>query len=145
MARGLKANPHTKGRFQQTLKAKVAREIAKIPRTRSASGHDWLIRHMERQNNCCAYCGIPISLKPHRGKADRHATLDHVVPLALNGADSEENTVAACEACNNAKGHMNLQSFRATPFFQARKAYAATVPVRQTLTIIVKPRKHPPA
>lgn len=31
-------------------------------------------------------------------------TLDHIVPLALGGANAGWNIVAACEACNSAKG-----------------------------------------
>ncbi len=40
----------------------------------------------------CAYC---------RAKAD---TVDHVLPACRGGLLSWENTVAACRACNNAKG-----------------------------------------
>ncbi len=139
MARG----PSPKGRKQQALKKLVAREVAKTWH-RNPAGHNWLARHVERQNRRCAYCGIPMFLPPERGKpADRRATLDHVVPLTRGGADSEENTVAACEACNLAKADMTAHAFRTSAFCIARQAYAATVPAHKAAPIIVKIRKRP--
>lgn len=55
----------------------------------------------ERQNWKCCYCGCEMSEK--RG-FDNSCTLEHVVPRSLGGPDSEENIVAACYACNNARG-----------------------------------------
>jgi 5-methylcytosine-specific restriction endonuclease McrA len=133
-------NPPSKGRIQQTLKQQAARALAKM-RTRNPGHPNWLVRHVERQNGRCAYCGIPVFLPPGRGKADRRATLDHVVPLARGGPDSEANTVAACEACNAAKADMSAQAFRLSAFYIARKAYAATVPERKAVTLTVTVRK----
>lgn len=146
MARGLKTSPPSKGRIQQTLNKLVAREVAKIQKERNPAGRNWLVRHVKRQNGRCAYCGIPMLLPPLRGRkpADRRATLDHIVPLVRGGADSEANTVAACLACNNAKGgDMTAQAFRLSAFCIARKAFAATVPERKAAPIIVKVRKRP--
>ena len=142
MARGLKTTPPGKGRIQQSLKQQAAREIARM-RTRNLGHPNWLVRHMEHQNGRCAYCGIPIFLPTDRGKADRRATLDHVLPLARNGADSEANTVAACAACNAAKADMSAQAFRLSAFCIARKAYAATVPERKAVTITARKRRQP--
>ena len=132
--------PPSKGRIQQTLKQQAAREIARN-RTRNPARHNWLVRHMERQAGRCAYCGIPMFMSPGRGKADRRATLDHVVPLTRGGADSEANTVAACEACNAAKADISAQLYRLSAFCIARKAYAATIPERKAAPIIVTVRK----
>ncbi len=140
MARG--PSPPSKGRIQQTLKQRVARAVARTI-VRNPAGHIWLVRHVERQNGRCAYCGIPLFLPPERGKDDRRATLDHVVPLVRGGADSEANTVAACDACNGAKGNMTAQAFRMSAFCLARQAFAATVPERKTAPVIVKVRKRP--
>lgn len=80
---------------------------------------------------------------------DCQATLDHVKPLARGGADSEANTVAACVACNTAKGVMTAPMFRISAFLIARKAYAATVPVPPpppkpvTHTVVVRKRPRP--
>ena len=147
MARG--TIPPSKGRVQQSLKQQVARAVARTI-VRNPAGHIWLARHVERQNGRCAYCGIPIFLPPERGKDDRRATLDHVVPLVRGGADSEANTVAACLACNNAKGgDMTAQAFRLSEFCIARKAFAATVPMVperkpvKPLTVIIRKRRRP--
>lgn len=46
---------------------------------------------LRRDEFRCAYCGRSAS------------TIDHVVPRSRGGADSWENLVACCLACNNAK------------------------------------------
>jgi len=126
------------------------RRIAKL-RGRNRAGPVWLARHFERQNGRCAYCGIPMLLPPFRIKkpADRRATLDHIVPLVRGGADSEANTVAACDACNGAKGNMTALAFRLSAFCIERKALAATVPEPKAakpvkpLVVIVRKRPRP--
>jgi len=45
------------------------------------------IKH--RQNFKCIYC-----------KKKRKLTMDHVIPLSLNGSNSASNIVAACKSCN---------------------------------------------
>lgn len=132
-------NQPTKGRTQQTLKKEIVHKAVKaLHKSEEASQnrHDWLARHMERQNGRCAYCGIPMFLPPRRGRAGCLATLDHVIPLARSGRDTEANTVAACEVCNSAKGHMSAPFFRSSPFCIARRKYAETVPERPNLTVV---------
>lgn len=58
-----------------------------------------------KTNGHCAYCGTPLSFK--------EMEVDHVIPLALGGADSLENWVPACHVCNQFKGHSRLEEFRA--------------------------------
>jgi 5-methylcytosine-specific restriction endonuclease McrA len=41
------------------------------------------------------------------------ATLDHVVPKSIGGPLSRDNLVLACSACNNARGTMEADAFRA--------------------------------
>jgi len=141
-----KKSPPRKIRVRETLKQQAERQFAKL-QGRNPAGHIWLGRHFERQNGRCAYCGIPMFQSPDRGRKprDRRATLDHVLPLARGGADSEANTVAACLACNNAKGgDMTALAFRLSEFCIARQALAAKVPGRKTLTpVIVTLRKRP--
>ena len=48
---------------------------------------------LRRDGFACHYC--------HR--ADVDLTVDHVVPEALGGADTPDNLVAACQACNAGK------------------------------------------
>jgi 5-methylcytosine-specific restriction endonuclease McrA len=138
-------------RVRETLKQQAERQVAKL-RGRNRAGPIWLARHFERQNGRCAYCGIPMLLPPLRGRKprDRRATLDHVLPLVRGGADSEANTVAACLACNAAKGgDMTAQAFRLSAFCIARQAFAATVPEPKAATpmkpviVIVRKRRRP--
>ncbi|MDE2181712.1 MAG: HNH endonuclease [Alphaproteobacteria bacterium] len=125
------------------LKSKVAREVAKVAKHRAPAGYLWLVRHMERQNGRCAYCGILMFPPRDHPTSDRRATLDHIVPLMRRGADSEANTVAACAACNSAKAEMTAQAFRLSAFLRARKAYAATVHAPVKLTVTVRRPRRP--
>jgi 5-methylcytosine-specific restriction endonuclease McrA len=131
------SKPPSKGRLQQKLKTQIAHALGPSrDRTLNPEHRAWLVRHMERQNGRCAYCGIPMVLNPrHKRDADRRATLDHVIPLARTGRDSEGNTVAACDACNAAKAITTAAAFRMSEFLKARKAYAATVRERKPLVI----------
>lgn len=67
-----------------------------------------------RDGGCCTYCGIRVE---RRGKglhgAAHLATLDHVQPRCEGGALSAANIVLACQACNNARGTMEVAAFRA--------------------------------
>ena len=56
-------------------------------------------------NGRCFYCGNDIPL--HAG------TVDHLVPIRQGGGSTGDNLVFACRPCNQAKGHMNLEEYRA--------------------------------
>jgi len=49
---------------------------------------------MRRDGLSCQYCGNRTTL-----------TIDHIVPRSRGGADTWENLVTACVACNNKKGN----------------------------------------
>jgi 5-methylcytosine-specific restriction endonuclease McrA len=91
---------------------------------------EWLLRHVEKQNMRCWYCGIGMRLDSARSARDRIATIDHVVPRSANGPDSEENTVAACLECNQLKGTLSEAAFRADSRLLARLKFANTPPDR---------------
>jgi 5-methylcytosine-specific restriction endonuclease McrA len=44
------------------------------------------------------YCAVPLSIET--------ATLDHVYPLSLGGANNPGNLVTACARCNRLKGDL---------------------------------------
>jgi hypothetical protein len=50
---------------------------------------------LRRDDHRCRYCGASAS--------DVRLTIDHVIPVALGGADQPENLVAACFDCNAGK------------------------------------------
>ena len=53
----------------------------------------------------CDYCGRKLEFPD--------ATVDHVVPRALNGANHRGNYAIACRSCNNLKSHRAPEEFAA--------------------------------
>lgn len=47
---------------------------------------------MRRDNRTCGYCG------------DHATTVDHILPRSRGGRNTWQNTVAACDRCNQRKG-----------------------------------------
>lgn len=67
-----------------------------------------------RDGGCCVYCGTRTRrLQKGLSRAPDLATLDHVVPRSQGGPLSRENLVLACQACNNERGVMAAEAFRA--------------------------------
>lgn len=67
-----------------------------------------------RDGGRCVYCGIA-ARRPGRGveRASDLATLDHIVPRSAGGPLNQGNLVLACQACNNMRGVMDSDMFRA--------------------------------
>jgi 5-methylcytosine-specific restriction endonuclease McrA len=74
---------------------------------------EWLRVHREAQEDKCSYCRVPMQRRPIEAERWRQPTLDHVVALSKGGRDSFDNTVAACFGCNNAKGDLSVEEFKA--------------------------------
>jgi 5-methylcytosine-specific restriction endonuclease McrA len=91
---------------------------------------EWLDEHLVRQKNRCAYCKTLLIRIPENAQKEYRATIDHVVALSKGGPDTKENTVAACAACNTAKGSMDEVLFRMHPVCLARLKIANTPPDR---------------
>jgi 5-methylcytosine-specific restriction endonuclease McrA len=67
-----------------------------------------------RDGGCCVYCAVPVRPRAkglHR--APDLATLDHLTPRSQGGSTTPENLALACHACNNARGTMSVEAFRA--------------------------------
>lgn len=58
----------------------------------------------KRQRDLCALCGERMLFEGNPNHP-RFATLDHVVPRSLNGANARSNLRLACKACNNRRGN----------------------------------------
>ena len=56
----------------------------------------------------CAYCGKAIVDEKQHG-----ATFDHVLPLSKKGTTSKDNILLCCFECNQEKGSLSLEEFRA--------------------------------
>lgn len=68
-----------------------------------------------RDGGCCVYCGIPARCPgPGVKRGPDLATLDHVHPRSLGGPLTHDNLVLACSACNNERGIMEAEAFRAS-------------------------------
>lgn len=65
-----------------------------------------------RDRFTCAYCG--------QKYPRRLLTRDHIVPRCRGGADTWENCVASCSACNSAKGAKSVEEFRPLVFVPYR-------------------------
>ena len=67
-----------------------------------------------RDGGRCVYCGVETRrLRKGVSRAPDLATLDHVVPRSMGGPLRADNLVLACQACNNARGVMDAEAFRA--------------------------------
>ncbi len=67
-----------------------------------------------RDGGCCVYCGVETRrLQKGLSRSPDLATLDHVVPRSMGGPLTQENLVLACQACNNVRGVMDADAFRA--------------------------------
>jgi len=69
-----------------------------------------LERLFRKQKGRCHYCLTECVLPPKgqigKPQPDNQFTRDHVLARSLGGANSPENVVGSCRACNNAKGRM---------------------------------------
>lgn len=82
-----------------------------VPRRYGESARAYVIR---RDGMVCTYCGIAVrddygwdEYPPDK------LSIDHAVPPARGGTNRPINMVVACLACNNAKGQMTDDEFRA--------------------------------
>lgn len=67
------------------------------------------INHLfNEQAGLCVYCDCCMTLELGY---DNTATVDHVVPKALGGQKTKQNEVAACHACNNIKGSIDISTW----------------------------------
>jgi len=70
----------------------------------------------EKTAGHCAYCGAEL------GKFKK-MTIDHVVPLSLEGGNGVENMLPACFSCNQAKGALTVEQFRAASNKTAKEVH----------------------
>lgn len=67
-----------------------------------------------RDGGHCVYCGVATHrLAKGLSRSPALATLDHVLPRSQGGPLTPANLVLACQACNNQRGIMDAEEFRA--------------------------------
>ena len=70
--------------------------------------------HQERalwkcsQPRSCTYCGCSLKHVPRQTR-----TVDHIIPLSRGGVDDPSNWAMCCLVCNQKKGTMTGDEFRA--------------------------------
>lgn len=69
-------------------------------------------RMMQAQGGRCFYCWKRMRRDVRSRHPDR-ATIEHRVPIKAGGTNRPHNIVAACRACNTAKGERSEAEFRA--------------------------------
>lgn len=80
------------------------RNLARRAGASNAASNYTSVEIFERDGWVCGICDSPIDSAaewPERGCA----TVDHVMPLSLGGADEPENVQAAHASCNSSKGN----------------------------------------
>lgn len=123
---------------REELRAQRRRKYAEDPAKRLAYYRGWTERNLERvrayqkatdhrrcsapgrftaaewralvasHGPCCTYCGTDTSLTP-----------DHRLPICRGGSNTIENIVPACLRCNQRKGRLTEEEFRARLAYEA--------------------------
>lgn len=66
-----------------------------------------LKRALKAHGPWCCWCGVETRYPENgesSGRKPHHRTLEHLVPRAMGGLDTIENTRIACYACNHERG-----------------------------------------
>jgi 5-methylcytosine-specific restriction endonuclease McrA len=70
-------------------------------------------RLAEAANWTCAYCSGIVRLKPSTMTGTDLATIEHKQPTSKGGTSKRFNLACACKGCNNDKGNMTEEEYRA--------------------------------
>jgi hypothetical protein len=67
-------------------------------------------RLSEAQNWKCCWCGVQCVPESNQSNS---ATIEHIQPRSLGGADDPENYAMACSRCNNKRGSISVEDMLA--------------------------------
>ena len=84
---------------------KVAMKVATNIHTRC--------RLSEAQNWKCCWCGVQCVPESNQSNS---ATIEHIQPRSLGGADDPENYAMSCSRCNNKRGTLSVEDFMNNKF-----------------------------
>jgi 5-methylcytosine-specific restriction endonuclease McrA len=74
-------------------KSMAAMTQAPVPTQRTSISAEMRLRVWQRDGGACRGCGSNVELQ-----------LDHVIPVAFGGSNSETNLQMLCASCNHSKG-----------------------------------------
>lgn len=97
------------------------------------NGAHWIRREKRlaiyiRDQFRCVYCDRNLA----RVKAKLRC-LDHVIPVASGGSNSENNLVTCCKACNDRKGAQNGFHYASADRVYKRLVHAVNSPINRDL------------
>lgn len=94
------------------IKSEIKRDQIDAAWAEHENRRRWVFKHgyavdlrrriCEEQNWRCCYCGCRTNENDHTGW--RLPTMEHIIPKRDGGPCSYENTVLACQRCNNERG-----------------------------------------
>jgi hypothetical protein len=70
-------------------------------------------RLSEAQNWKCCWCGTQCVPESNQSNS---ATIEHIQPRSLGGADDQENYAMSCSRCNNKRGTLSVEDFMNNKF-----------------------------
>jgi 5-methylcytosine-specific restriction endonuclease McrA len=103
------------------------KRYVKVPRNRSIPLNTRTV--LARDRHKCAYCG------------EKATTMDHVDPKKNLGPHLWENVVAACQKCNNKKGHKSLDEMGWTLLIEPSRPIGAKASIVAFGGVIEEPWK----
>lgn len=71
----------------------------------------------EKCDKKCFYCRVEMVFKGRQN--GKFMTMEHLIPKSQGGTLAEDNVVAACKACNEARGTMKIKDF--VEFMEAKR------------------------
>ena len=69
------------------------------------------VRLLKKTGRKCSYCGRKLCAVETTARAS--ATVDHVTAKSLGGTNARDNLLPACRNCNQLKGSLTLDEFKA--------------------------------
>lgn len=71
-----------------------------------------IILHSIKTGFTCCYCREQLKLYSSKSDFRLAVSIDHIIPMAMGGTNSEDNLIVSCTRCNLVKGTMKEKHFK---------------------------------